>query len=500
MSQWGAYGMANEGADAATIVSHYYSGTTVTPVQDDMEVRVSLLHQVASAQIRSEALEAGGGAIEVAVGGNVVVGGPADTFAFRVEGASVGVARNGADLGSAPVVSVRWAGTRAPGSAAGGATLANVIGPKGSFGTPGHRYRHGWIDVTAASTSSGVRLNVVNSVRLHDEYLYGIAEVSSSWPAAALQAQAIAARSYALSKFNAGLRKACSCHVDDGDGPYTDQTFVGWSKQSAAQGDQWTAAVDATHASENQGLAVLYNGQPISAFYTSSTGGATTAVRDLWGGDLPYAVSVDDRWSLLPGNPNASWSVRVPQATAAKAFGVPGVWKLDVTERYTGGAAKTVTATLQDGTQKSISGSALRSALGLKSLYVTAIDGQAGAAAAAPAPAAPAPVAAPPAAAPASASVSMRISTSKPKPGSPVVFRGQVSSKAKGLTVERQMLVNGEWTMKARTTTKAKGRYAFTIKKAVPAGATYTYRVVVFENGAPIATGPEKVVKIRKKR
>ena len=500
MSQWGAYGMANEGADAATIVSHYYSGTTVTPVQDDMEVRVSLLHQVASAQIRSEALEAGGGAIEVAVGGNVVVGGPADTFAFRVEGASVGVARNGADLGSAPVVSVRWAGTRAPGSAAGGATLANVIGPKGSFGTPGHRYRHGWIDVTAASTSSGVRLNVVNSVRLHDEYLYGIAEVSSSWPAAALQAQAIAARSYALSKFNAGLRKACSCHVDDGDGPYTDQTFVGWSKQSAAQGDQWTAAVNATHASENQGLAVLYNGQPISAFYTSSTGGATTAVRDLWGGDLPYAVSVDDRWSLLPGNPNASWSVRVPQATAAKAFGVPGVWKLDVTERYTGGAAKTVTATLQDGTQKSISGSALRSALGLKSLYVTAIDGQAGAAAAAPAPAAPAPVAAPPAAAPASASVSMRISTSKPKPGSPVVFRGQVSSKAKGLTVERQMLVNGEWTMKARTTTKAKGRYAFTIKKAVPAGATYTYRVVVFENGAPIATGPEKVVKIRKKR
>ena len=217
----------------------------------------------------------------------------------------------------------------------------------------------------------------------------------------------------------------------------------------------------------------------------------------MWGGDLPYAVSVDDRWSLTPDNPNASWSVVVPQAKAAAAFGVPGVWRLDVTERLAGGAAKTVTATLQDGSQKSMSGSAFRSALGLRSQYVNAIDGQAGATAAMPPAATPAQVAP---AAPVATTVSMKVSTAKPREGKPVKFTGQVSSQARGLVVERQMLVNGEWTTKAKTKTKAKGRYSFTVKKAVPAGAQYTYRVVVYGNGAPIAVGPEKVVSIRKKR
>ena len=60
------------------------------------------------------------------------------------------------------------------------------------------------------------------------------------------------------------------------------------------------------------------------------------------------------------------------------------------------------------------------------------------------------------------------------------------------------MLVDGQWTVKARTKTKARGRYAFTVKKAVPEGAQYTYRVVVYSNGAPIAIGPEKVVSIRR--
>ena len=496
MSQWGAYAMAKEGRDAPSIVSHYYSGTQVAPVQDDMEVRVSLLHQVGSAQLKSQSIE-GGGAVEVTVGGSIATGGPNDTFSFAVDGASVSVAKNGAGIGSGPQAVVRWAGTRAPGSAAGGPTLVNVIGPNGSFSSPGHRYRYGWIDVTPVGTPSGTKLNVVNAVRLHDEYLYGIAEVSNSWPAAALQAQVIAARSYALSKFNAGLRKACSCHVDDGDGPYSDQTFVGWVKQASPKGQEWTNAVNATHAAENQGLAVLYNGAPISAFYTASTGGATTSVRDLWGGDLPYAVSVDDRWSLTSENPNASWSVVVPQAKAAGAFGVPGVWRLDVTERLAGGAAKTVTATLQDGSQKSISGSAFRAALGLKSQYVNAIDGQAGAVAVLPPAANPTQVTP---AAPVATTVTMKVSTAKPREGKPVRFTGQVSSQARGLIVERQMLVNGQWATKAKTKTKAKGRYSFTVKKAVPAGAEYTYRVVVYGSGGQIAVGPEKVVTIRAKR
>ena len=510
MSQWGAYGMAKEGSDAATIVTHYYAGTTVSPAQDDMDARVNLLYQVQSAQVRGEALDAGGGAVEVTVGGTATVGGPDDVFAFSVNGASVGVRKIGGgsatDLGSSPNVTVRWAGTRGPGSAAGGATLLNVIGPGGIFSSSGHRYRYGSVDVAAVNTSSGVRLNVVNSVRVHDEYLYGISEVSNSWPEAAMQAQVIAARSYALSKIADGPRKQCSCDLDDGGGPFSDQTFVGWTKQSSAKGERWTAAVNATLASDTTGLTVLYDGKPIKAFYTSSTGGATTSVKDVWGGDLPYAVSVDDHWALTPENTNRAWTVALSQADAAKGFGVSGVWKLDVTERLSSGAAKTVTATMQDGTQKSLTASAFRSAFGLKSTYVTAIDGSSGAGSAAGATPSPGATSAGPgdaAAAPVatSAKITMRVGpTLRPRVGASLKFTGRVRPKAKGLVVERQMLVDGVWTVKAKTRTTKGGRFTFIIKKAVPAGAQYAYRVVVYRDGVAIGTSTEKTIHIRPKK
>ncbi|MFA7324961.1 MAG: N-acetylmuramoyl-L-alanine amidase, partial [Candidatus Nanopelagicales bacterium] len=300
LSQWGAYGMAKEGSDATTIVSHYYPNTTVGQVQDDMELRVNLLYRVASAKVRAESLDPGGGQIEVTVGPNVVTGGPSDEFAFAVAGTAVNVQRkvNGqvTDLGTAPSVTVKWAGNRDQGSAVGPATAANVVGPNGSFGTTGHRYRYGKLDIVATQSPSGTRLNVVNQLRLHDEYLYGIAEVSSAWPDAAMQAQVIAARSYALAKYAAGEKAACNCHIDDGDGPFNDQVFVGWAKASAAKGDRWVAAVNSTLGSPTTGIAALYNGQPISAFYSSSSGGVTNTTKDVWGGALPYSVNVDDHW------------------------------------------------------------------------------------------------------------------------------------------------------------------------------------------------------------
>ncbi len=516
MSQWGAYGMALEGRDASSIVSHYYSGTTVEPTRDDMDIRVNLLHQVQSAQVRSEAIDQGGGAVEVTVGGIATLGGPGDVFAFDVSGSSVGVRKiaNGTatDLGAAPTVKIRWAGTRDPGSAAGPPTLLNVIGPSGTFDSTGHRYRYGFVDLTAVNTSSGVRLNAVNSVRVHEEYLYGISEVSSSWPEAAMQAQVIAARSYGLSKIDDGLRKSCSCHVDDGGGPFTDQTFVGWGKQSGPKGERWTAAVKATNATDTTGLAVLYKGKPIKAFYTSSTGGATTSVKDVWGGDLPYAVSVDDRWALHPDNTNRAWTVKVSQADAAKAFGVADIWKLAVSDRLSSGAAKTLTATLQDGSQRTMPATQARTNFGLKSTYISAIDGAGGASGGAPA-ASPEPSSQPssgsestaedPVASVGGVRVTMKVGpTLRPRAGSAVKFVGRVKPKkgAKGLIVERQMLVNGQWVVKDRTRTNKAGRYSFRIKKAVPAGATYSYRVVVMQKGAVVASSEEKQITVRPKR
>ena len=518
MSQYGALAMAKEGRDAATIVTTYYPGTQVVPVRDDMDIRVNIEYREPLVRFRPEALAPDGGRAEVVIGGTVVPVGPGETMTFRpVPGGVVAARRTaGADteLGSAPSVVIRWAGTRTPGGATGGPTLANVT--SSSLDSTGHRFRWGVVEVLPAQ--GGASLNAVNVLRLHDEYLHGISEVSSSWPDAALQAQVLAARTYALAKMAMGVRAACDCHVDDGRGPYTDQTFTGWSKASAPMGERWVAAVNATHVDPANGLAILFGGQPIQAFYQSSTGGFTTPVRELWGGDLPYAASVPDPWSLTADNPNRAWSVTVTQTSASTAFGLPQVARMQVTERYTGGAVRRLTATAPDGTTRTISGSAMQRAFGLKSLYVNAVDGdpgvplpqqQAPAAPAAPAapdpnaPAAPSPVPAPstaPSAEP--VQLSLRIGpTTTPRAGRSVTFRGQVTPAAKGLRIERQMLQpDGTWKVMAKDRTDARGRFAFRIKKAVPAGASHTYRLVAFRAGQQVGQSEQAVIAIRPRR
>ena len=517
MSQWGAYGMAKAGFDATGIVTHYYTGTTVTPVPDDMDVRIALLHQVTAAKVRSEPLDPAGGAVEVTVGPTVTLGGPVDEFRFSVSGAQVSVQRvaggQTVELGVAPTVTVRWAGTRTPGTAAGGPTLLDVVGPGSSLDSSGHRYRYGSVDIVPVSTSSGIRLNVVNSVRIHDEYLYGISEVSSSWPSAAQQAQVLAARTYALSKVSRGVRQSCSCHMDDGGGPYYDQTFTGWLKASSAKGSNWVDSVNATFASDTTGLAILYDGKPISAFYSASSGGATQSVKDVWGGTLPYAVSVPDPYMQDSANPERAWTVVVPQARMAKVFGTAQVASVAVTERFVSGAVKTITATLPDTTTVSRSGGQLAGALGLKSTFVTGVNGDPGAAlpvavpTTSPVPApvpAPAPTAAPvpaPAPAPAAVTVKQRTVSLLTAPAVTVARGGSyktvgvVRPAKAGLKAWRQRLVDGQWKTVAIDRTSAKGRYRFVIRQAKPAAAG-TYRVLVVRKGNVVGVSAEYTVAV----
>ena len=512
MSQWGAFGMARAGYDAASIASHYYRGTQILPAQDDMDIRANLLFQVPRSVMRSQALDPTGGGIEVTVGPTVVVGSPVDDFVFTVRDGQVGVERVGGgqavDLGMAPTVTVRWAGTRAPGTAPGGPTLLNVARTRDGLASDGHRYRYGTVEVVPVSTNAGVRLNVVNSVRIHDEYLYGISEVSSSWPEAAMQAQVLAARTYALSKIDSGVRQSCSCHVDDGGGPYFDQTFTGWGKASAAMGDRWVAAVNATMTSDVTGSAILHEGKAIRAFYHSSSGGATQSVQDVWGGTLPYVVSVPDPWMQVPENPNASWQAVVSQAQMAAAFGVPVVQSVDVSERHISGAVKAVQATLPDGSTVRRTGPQWASALKLKSRYISTIDGRVGAPmpvpADVPAPTPPAPPAeVPPAEVPPAAT---------PDPDQPTVSLltpealtigrgdnfsvvGRVRPAKGGLKAQRQKLVGEQWKTVDVDRTSDRGRYRFVIRDA-GRKAPGTYRVLVVRKNAVVGVSPQFVVTV----
>lgn len=357
MSQYGALGMAREGRSAAEILTHYYTGTTVTTVRDDMDVRVNLLHAATSATVRSQALDSTGGGVMVSVTGvPSVLGSASDVWTLGVSGSSVVVSRGSTVLGTGAAVTFRWGGTRSPGAAGTGPTVL-VVG--------GQSYRYGTVDARVVAG----RLEVVNSVRLHDEYLRGIGEMPSSWPAAALQAQVQAARAYALNRYAGGVRSSCSCHLYDS---VSDQVFAGWSKESGAYGAQWVAAVAATAKTSVTGYAPTYGGQPVTGYFFSSSGGRTENSEDVWVQALPWARSVDDHWSASATvNPTyASWTRDRTQAEVAAAFGLPDVVRLDLSARTRGGSVDTAVAYSSAGTTATLGGQTLRSRLGLPSAWI----------------------------------------------------------------------------------------------------------------------------------
>ena len=87
------------------------------------------------------------------------------------------------------------------------------------------------------------------------EYLYGIAEMPSSWNKEALKAQAVAARSYALAYTGNGAKSICATQ--------SCQVYIGHSK-----GGDWEQAVKDT-----KGIVITDGGSSVSTQYSSTTGG-----------------------------------------------------------------------------------------------------------------------------------------------------------------------------------------------------------------------------------
>ncbi|MDD2822579.1 MAG: SpoIID/LytB domain-containing protein [Candidatus Daviesbacteria bacterium] len=108
-----------------------------------------------------------------------------------------------------------------------------------------------------------------------DEYLKHLYEMPTSWPAAALQAQAIAARSYglAIQKSKGYVRPSQS-----------DQVVKKELNSSA-----WIAAVEAT-----KGKIMSSGGQPIKGWFASTAGGYTFTSADVWGGGTSYTKRMRD--------------------------------------------------------------------------------------------------------------------------------------------------------------------------------------------------------------
>jgi len=149
----------------------------------------------------------------------------------------------------------------------------------------GKRYRG---TITFTRTDSGFL--VVNSLPM-DSYLRGVVplEIGSRTPAefAAVQAQAVAARTYAY-------KHLTSTRAFDMYATVQDQVYGGVDAEKPQSDSAITTTAD---------VVVLYNGQPITTPYHSTCGGSTAAVSEVWYDqpDQPYLRPVSDR---IPGTNN----------------------------------------------------------------------------------------------------------------------------------------------------------------------------------------------------
>jgi stage II sporulation protein D len=114
---------------------------------------------------------------------------------------------------------------------------------------------------------NGASLAVVNDVALED-YVRGIDEVPPSWPEAALQAQAIAARTYVLNKAAGSDATPWRAVGADICATSTCQVYNGLAAERRAAGYGWLAAVEAT-----AGRVLLSGGRPIVASYSATANG-----------------------------------------------------------------------------------------------------------------------------------------------------------------------------------------------------------------------------------
>ncbi|MBI4258937.1 MAG: SpoIID/LytB domain-containing protein [Actinobacteria bacterium] len=359
MSQWGAYGLALEGWSAGAIVRHFYTGTTVgVPPSKPGRVRVGLIQGQTALHVKAE-----DGKVELRLGspgGELIRAIPKGaTWTIEVQSGKYRiVSAKGNQIGGL------WGGPWRH------LFLRYVpLGSRVRITEAGHAYGRGWVELNVYPSGAPNLLRAIANVPAR-QYPYGVAEVSSSWPGAALRAQVLALRSYVFEKI-ARLgqhRTGCNCAVY---ATTADQVYAGWDKESGFAGDRWVDAVDDT-----AGKAILHQGQPIQAYYHASSGGVTEANEDQWGGSpLPYLRSVCDPGDWTGVNPYATWSVTLSGTAvgamleAATGKDVGQVTGFSGVVRGAGGGLRSITANGTDGSV-TVGGTTFRSALGLRSTRV----------------------------------------------------------------------------------------------------------------------------------
>ncbi len=189
-----------------------------------------------------------------------------------------------------------------------------------------------------------------------EAYLEGIAEVPPSWPAAALDAQAIAARSYALATtgwsgeqgetLETPICATTACQVYRGI-PVEPVTGIG----------RWYAAVRRT-----SGRVLLFEGRPADTVYSSTSNGRTYSNEDVFGSaPLPYLRPVLERDD--GASPTSRWQVEIGLRDLTTFLTRAGAWPDGSTITSVVGDGSSVEVTGETRNPQTIDGSTFRDAV-----------------------------------------------------------------------------------------------------------------------------------------
>lgn len=321
MAQWGAYGLAQQGAGYEDILAHYYRGTTLGPA-DVSRVRVVLAQGRPRLTISSQA------PFTVRDGMGQLWHLPAGPQTF-----GPGLRLQTTDFPQPQ---------RPPGPL--------MFLPGTSPLRLGSRSYRGQLQVSVANGA----LRAVNNVAL-EPYLFGVvpSEMPRTWLPEALKAQAVAARSYALA-----VRKTGSWFDLYPD--TRSQVYLG----IAGEAPTATAAVQ-----ETAGQVVLNQGRLATTYFFSSSGGRTASVPEVWPTSPPtsYLVSVDDPYDAI--SPHHRWGPFVVTAQRLRrVLRAPArITDVRLETGPTGRVQKVIAVTPRG--ESSATGSDLRRALKLRSTW-----------------------------------------------------------------------------------------------------------------------------------
>lgn len=300
MSQWGAYGLAQMGWTHKRIVKHFYRGTRVERIASPVRtIRVGLTWDRTAIHIGAK-----DGPVRLWVsreGGTRVGRIPAGrTWTLRAKATGFAVRDHDGRL----VGGHTWGGASFDLIATYGARARAFVPEADAVSGVGYAYDRGHLEFDLYRRGGTWNQRLVLPIAF-EQYLYGLGEMPSSWPRAALRAQAVAGRTFATYKVKRYAPNAqCNCDITDGT---NDQVYVGSSKETGPDGNRWVAAVEDT-----RGQVVTHGGAVIQAFFAASDGGHSDAVEDVWyGGNdayaVPYLKAECDPGESTPANPWTDW-------------------------------------------------------------------------------------------------------------------------------------------------------------------------------------------------